>query len=75
MQIQVEAAIRLCRHVDVFGFGVFSLAPAKPFWYGHFYDYDKKVHFNESQSGHSVLVQEMRNALYDALGVANYIWY
>jgi len=74
-------AMSLCRHVDIFGFGIFRGGPeanhgaggiVEDIRYAHFYD-SHPHHWKDG--GHQIMESEMRNELFDALGMWNYIWW
>jgi len=60
----------LCRHIDIFGYGIFSDG-TNDIRYTHFYDARPQW----PKSGHQIMESEMRNSMMDALGVWNYIWW
>ena len=67
-------ALSACRHVDFFGFGVFqgNSKDFDDFRYLHFY---QDIPSAASSGGAQVFNSELRNHLFDAFGVANFIWW
>jgi len=63
-------ALTLCRHIDMFGYGIFSDG-GNDVRYAHFYDPVAQW----PKSGHSIVESELRNAFFDAVGIWNYIWW
>ena len=71
----VAIAMSLCEHVDAFGFGVFrDNATARDYRYLHFYQRTPKVK-DATTGGAQVLNSELRNMVWDAFGLANFIWW
>jgi len=67
-------ALTMCHSVDLFGFGVFKGKKNFDFRYLHYYQ--EKPYFSQKQGGGAqVFNSEIRNHIYDAFGIANYIWY
>ena len=70
----ISLAMRLCRQVDVFGFGIASQAPWQNLCYGHYYqDADPKS--TTCGSGHALVQSEVQIAVLDALRMLNYVWW
>jgi len=67
-------ALSLCAHVDAFGFGVYRGAAAGDFRYLHFYQ-STPADADSTAGGAQVLNSELRNLLFDAFGLANFVWY
>ena len=67
-------ALTVCRHVDLFGFGVFRSDDPADFRYLHFYQ-SSPGSSSSSSGGAQVLNSELRNHIFDAFGIANFIWW
>jgi len=68
--IAQAVALSLCRSVDVFGYGLFK-GEGNDLRYIH--HYDKIPTF--PMSGHEVMQSELRNIIFDAFGLWNFIWW
>ncbi|KAJ8600762.1 hypothetical protein CTAYLR_006100 [Chrysophaeum taylorii] len=67
-------ALAACTHVDAFAFGVFRGNASHDFRYMHFYQATPSEE-DSSGGGAQVLNSEIRNHIFDAFGVANFIWW
>lgn len=70
----LSLAISLCRHVDFFGFGIYRSPPPLHFAYLHYYQPAPTSNMS-APGGEDILRSELRNAIFDAFGVANFIWW
>ena len=71
----VAIAMSLCESVDAFGFGIFrDNASLADFRYLHFYQPTPKVK-DATTGGAQVLNSELRNMVWDAFGLANFVWW
>ncbi|KAJ8600382.1 hypothetical protein CTAYLR_000731 [Chrysophaeum taylorii] len=68
-------AVSLCRATDFFGFGLYKRSQTTTdFRYLHYYDPTPNA--DEAAAGGShVLSSELRNAIFHAFGIANFIWW
>lgn len=64
----INLAISICKHVDVFGAGVFVGYGRADLRYIYYY---QRTHAR----GRNVFSTEFMYSLYDALGVYNHVWY
>ena len=76
----VALAMSLCRSVDAYGFGVFrDDRDAADYRYLHFYqDVPRQAGVGGSDGvtgGAQVLNSELRNAVWDAFGLVNFVWW
>jgi len=76
----VALAMSLCRSVDAYGFGVFrDDVDAADYRYLHFYqDVPRQGHVGGADGvtgGAQVLNSELRNAVWDAFGLVNFVWW
>ena len=65
-------AAALCDSVDAYGFGAYR-GRGGAFAYIHFYD--EEPWLGDAKGGELVFAAELRNALFDALGVFRWVWW
>ena len=65
-------AAALCSTVDAYGFGAYR-GRGGAFAYIHFYD--EEPWLGDAKGGELVFAAELRNALFDALGVFRWVWW
>ena len=65
-------AAALCESVDAYGFGAYR-GRGGAFAYIHFYD--EEPWLGDAKGGELVFAAELRNALFDALGVFRWVWW
>ena len=65
-------AAALCDRVDAYGFGAYR-GRGGAFAYIHFYD--EEPWLGDAKGGELVFAAELRNALFDALGVFRWVWW
>ena len=65
-------AAALCETVDAYGFGAYR-GRGGAFAYIHFYD--EEPWLGDAKGGELVFAAELRNALFDALGVFRWVWW
>ena len=68
----VALAAALCDTVDAYGFGAYR-GRGGAFAYIHFYD--EEPWLGDAKGGELVFAAELRNALFDALGVFRWVWW